>query len=128
PVTIFFVNYQQIFTGHASSTDSAQAEAESASLSGPVTTGYDANASGTSTTANYIQFGTGTTVTPTPTPTASNYGNILWRGDFETGDLSQWAEVHTGKAWQSDSSINVVTSPVRQGNYAARITVKTNPY
>src|SRR6266571_1871361 len=56
PVTIFLVNHQQIFTGHASSTDSARAEAESASLSGPVTTGYDANASGTSTTANYIQF------------------------------------------------------------------------
>src|SRR5438874_3903629 len=86
PVTILFGNYQPIFTGHASSTDSAQAEAENASLSGPVTTGYDANASGTSTTANYIHFGTGTTITPTPTPTASNYGNILWRGDFETGD------------------------------------------
>src|SRR5260370_38718464 len=56
PVTIFLVNHQQIFTGHASGTDSARAEAESASLSGPVTTGYDTNASGTSTTANYIQF------------------------------------------------------------------------
>src|SRR5712691_7369295 len=61
PVTIFLVNHQQIFTTHASSTDSLQAEAESASLSGPMTTGYDANASGTSTTANYIQFGTTTT-------------------------------------------------------------------
>src|SRR6266699_3161271 len=70
PVTIFLVNHQQIFTGHASGTDSARAEAESASLSGPVTTGYDANASGTSTTANYIQFGTGTG--PTPTPTSSS--------------------------------------------------------
>jgi phosphatidylinositol-3-phosphatase len=128
PVTIFLVNHQQIFTTHASSTDSLQAEAESASLSGPVTTGYDANASGTSTTANYIQFGTGTILPPTPTPTVSNYGNIYWRGDFETGDLSQWAGVHFGSAWDSDSSINVDTSPVRQGNYAAQFTVNTNPY
>src|SRR5947209_13601678 len=56
PAAIFLVNHQQIFTGHASSTDSVRAEAESARLSGPVTTGSDANASGTSTTANYIQF------------------------------------------------------------------------
>src|SRR5947209_8767281 len=128
PVTIFLVNHQQIFTGYASSTDSARSEAESASLSGPVTTGYDANASGTSTSANYIQFGTGTPLSPTPTSTPANYGNILWRGDFETGDLSQWAGVHTGSAWLSDSSINVVASPVRQGNYAAQFTVNTNPY
>lgn len=128
PVTIFLVNYQQIFTGHASSTDSVRAEAESASLSGPVTTGYGANASGTSTSANYLQFGTGTTVSPTPTSTPANYGNILWRGDFETGDLSQWAGIHTGSAWLSDSSINVVTSPVRQGKYAAQFTDNTNPY
>src|SRR6266568_1550658 len=61
PVTIFLVNHQQIFTGLALSTDSARVEAESASLSGPVTTGYEQNASGTGTTANYIQFGTTTT-------------------------------------------------------------------
>jgi hypothetical protein len=57
-------------------------------------------------------------------------GNIYWVGDFETGDLSQWAGVHVGRAWGSDSSINVVTSPspVRQGKYAAQLTVNTNPY
>ncbi len=66
--------------------DSGRVEAESASLSGPVTTGYDANASGPSTTANYIQFGTATGPTPTPTssPTATSPAancsttNLVW--------------------------------------------------
>src|SRR2546430_10904614 len=99
-------------------------EAGSGKLSGSVTTGYDANASGTSTTANYIQFGSGATSSPTPTPTSTtaNYGNILWRGDFETGVLSQWAGVHTGSAWQMDSSIAVVILPVLQGKNAPQLT------
>jgi len=130
PVATFLFRQGPEHRLDAAGYDSGRVEAESANLSGSVTTGYDANASGTSTTANYIQFGSGATSSPTPTPTSTtaNYGNILWRGDFETGDLSQWAGVHTGSAWQSDSSIADVTSPVRQGKYAAQFTVNTNPY
>jgi len=36
--------------------------------------------------------------------------NVLWRGDYESGDLSQWAG-YEGLA----SRLTVVTSPVRQG-------------
>src|SRR5690349_3224574 len=51
-------------------------------------------------------------VTPTPTPqptpagpqlTSAGYpvsdGTIYWTGDFETGDTSQWGDVHAGGVW-----------------------------
>lgn len=41
-------------------------------------------------------------------------------GDFESGDLSQWA----GKEAARDDSIQIVTDPVRSGRYAARFTVR----
>jgi len=41
--------------------------------------------------------------------------SVIWRGDFETANLSQWASVD-GLA----SRLTVVTSPVRQGSYALR--------
>ena len=49
-------------------------------------------------------------------------GHIYWAGDFETGDLSQWAGVHTQGSW-GNSSVDVVTSPVRWGNYAGKLTL-----
>ncbi|MFZ5472299.1 MAG: polysaccharide lyase, partial [Myxococcota bacterium] len=45
---------------------------------------------------------------------------VVWRGDFETGDLSQWS-----KAQQvSPDRLQVVTSPVREGAYALKATVR----
>ncbi len=40
---------------------------------------------------------------------------VIWRGDFETGDLSQWTGMN-GLV----SRLTVVTDPVRQGRYALR--------
>jgi len=40
---------------------------------------------------------------------------VIWRGDFETGDLSQWTGLN-GLL----SRLTVVTDPVRQGRYALR--------
>jgi Polysaccharide lyase len=42
--------------------------------------------------------------------------NVLWRGDYETGDLTQWAHID-GRA----DRLTVVQSPVRQGKYALRV-------
>ena len=59
------------------------------------------------------------TNTPTPTNTPApgpTYGNIFWRGDFETGDTSQWYWAGADKG----SSISVVTSPVAQGTHAGK--------
>jgi Polysaccharide lyase/Bacterial Ig domain len=46
---------------------------------------------------------------------------ISWRGDFETGDLSQWTY---GVQAAASDRVRVVTSPKRQGNYAARFEVR----
>lgn len=51
-----------------------------------------------------------------PPPT----GSVVWRGDFETGTLSQW----TREQEVSADRLQIVTSPVRQGGYALKATVK----
>ncbi|MBE3561638.1 MAG: heparin lyase I family protein [Ktedonobacteraceae bacterium] len=53
---------------------------------------------------------------------AASDGQILWTGDWESDNSSQWAGVHTGGKW-GNSSVDIVTSPVRQGKYAAKFTV-----
>jgi hypothetical protein len=39
---------------------------------------------------------------------------VIWRGDFETGDTSQWKGA-------PKAGVTVVTDPVREGKYALRI-------
>ncbi|XXF77176.1 heparin lyase I family protein [Myxococcaceae bacterium GXIMD 01537] len=48
------------------------------------------------------------------------WGGIVWRGDFETGDRSQY----TGTQMVSADRLQVVTSPVAEGRYALKATVK----
>ena len=45
---------------------------------------------------------------------------VVWRGDFETGDRSQWSKTQM----VSSDRLQVVPSPVRQGSYAIKVTVK----
>jgi hypothetical protein len=47
-------------------------------------------------------------------------GEVLWRGDFETGDLSQWEDAQE----VDEDKIMVVDDPVRQGDHAARFEVE----
>lgn len=62
--------------------------------------------------------GSSTTIpAPTPTPTGSG---IVWRGDFETGDRSQWS--HTQMV--SADRLAIVSSPLREGRYAIKATVR----
>jgi hypothetical protein len=49
--------------------------------------------------------------------------SVVWRGDFETDDLSQWSSVD-GLA----SRLTVVPSPVRQGSYALRVEVRSGDF
>jgi uncharacterized protein (TIGR03382 family) len=44
----------------------------------------------------------------------------LWKGDFETGNLSQWSKTQS----VSSDRLTVVTDTVRQGRYALKATVK----
>jgi hypothetical protein len=49
---------------------------------------------------------------------------VLWRGDFETGDKSQWE----GAQAASPDRLQIVTSPVRQGKYALRVEVRNGDF
>jgi MYXO-CTERM domain-containing protein len=48
--------------------------------------------------------------------------DILWKGDFETNDLSQWGSTLNLKTGQR-TNITVVSSTVREGKYAAQLVV-----
>jgi MYXO-CTERM domain-containing protein len=48
------------------------------------------------------------------------WAGVVWRGDFETGDISQYRRAQ----WVSADRLQVVESPVFQGRYALRATVK----
>ncbi|MFN7133400.1 MAG: heparin lyase I family protein, partial [Myxococcales bacterium] len=52
-----------------------------------------------------------------PSPASAR---VLWKGDFESGDLSQWtrAQIMNGDRFK------VIDTPVRSGRYAAKVTVK----
>src|SRR5438067_5489965 len=54
---------------------------------------------------------------------ASASANVLWRGDYETGDLSQWAGMEG-----LTSRLTIVQSPVRQGKYALRTELHQGDY
>jgi len=59
-----------------------------------------------------------------PDPTSVPGGEVLWSGDFETGGLSQWQWVLA----ESADRLRTVTSPVRQGSYAARFTTRDSDH
>ncbi|ATB37332.1 hypothetical protein CYFUS_002753 [Cystobacter fuscus] len=50
----------------------------------------------------------------------SGASGVVWRGDFDTGDRSQW----TRTQMVSSDRLQVVSSPARQGSYALKATVK----
>jgi hypothetical protein len=61
-------------------------------------------------------------VTGTPTPTQLPDGSIYWKGDAETGDLSQWCNITRA----APDRIQVITNPVHQGSYAYRFELRAN--
>ncbi len=54
----------------------------------------------------------------------STKANVVFNGDFETGDYSQWETANSGLNCPNPSTqAHIVTSPVRSGNYAAEMIV-----
>src|SRR5437660_10625850 len=49
-------------------------------------------------------------------------GEILFKADFETGDLSEWGKGVRGQN-ATPRNVQVVTDIVQQGKYAAKITI-----
>lgn len=52
--------------------------------------------------------------------TTTAFATTVWRGDFETGDTSQWSKTQAVSA----DRLSVVSSPVREGQYALKATVR----
>lgn len=50
-------------------------------------------------------------------------GQVIFRGDFETGDLSQWENSGTRGQNIKPGNVDVVTDIVRRGKYAVRFTI-----
>jgi hypothetical protein len=53
------------------------------------------------------------------------WAEVLWKGDFETGDISQWSGNLNG--WNgAEQNITITSAPVHEGRSAARITIHPN--
>src|SRR5262249_6792888 len=50
---------------------------------------------------------------------------IVWRGDFETGDVGQWNEL-LNAANTTPPRVTIVSKPVRDGAHAGRIEVRND--
>src|SRR5579863_1818931 len=46
---------------------------------------------------------------------SAGHAEVLWRGDFETGNLEQWPGA------PKSAGLKIVQDPVRQGKFAVRI-------
>ncbi|TMJ98180.1 MAG: hypothetical protein E6G67_01025 [Actinobacteria bacterium] len=66
---------------------------------------------GTATAQPSVTTGADASVTGTP---------LVWRGDFDTGDFSQWSEIQA-----LPGRVTIVTNHVRQGKYAARFELRS---
>ncbi|MFP2933657.1 heparin lyase I family protein [Pyxidicoccus sp. 3LG] len=62
----------------------------------------------------------GTTTQPPPTTPPPTGSSVVWVGDFETNNLSQWSKTQMVSA----DRLALVASPLRQGRYAVKTTVK----
>ena len=54
---------------------------------------------------------------------AAGLGEVLFKADFETGDLSQWANTGTRGQNATPRNIQVVTDIVQEGRYAGKFTI-----
>lgn len=50
----------------------------------------------------------------------SAQAKVIWRGDFESGDISQWTKAQ----WMGGDRLKVVSDPVVEGRHALKVTVK----
>ncbi|MCP3142643.1 heparin lyase I family protein [Pyxidicoccus xibeiensis] len=62
----------------------------------------------------------GTVTQPPPTTPPPTGSSVVWVGDFETNNLAQWTKTQMVSA----DRLALVASPLRQGRYAIKTTVK----
>lgn len=88
----------------------------------PSTTGQTdgSGTTDTTTTSTTASAPPPTPTAPTSTTTAAPDAPLVWTGDYETGDFSQYEQVLSNGR---DTSASIVTSPTTEGRYAARFTL-----
>ncbi|MBA3331417.1 MAG: heparin lyase I family protein, partial [Actinobacteria bacterium] len=74
-----------------------------------------------------------TTSTPTTTtePAPQQSGNVLWRGDYESGSFGDWVPQSACSPYYNSSQVgegcaSVIPAPVRQGAHAGRFEVRAS--
>src|SRR5690242_4686642 len=56
---------------------------------------------------------------PSQSPSRRSSSNdLIWKSNFETGDLSEWSGVQA-----CTDGVSIVTNPIKEGQYAAKFTV-----
>lgn len=123
--TMLFLNAQQIqLQSQASETQNT--EPENGSLAGNITVVDDPTASG----GKYIRFGT--LPSPTTAPSVPVGSRVVFVGDYETGNFTQWSNCQNVYLNGSCSGIDpnrysatiVSNGSQRQGQYGARFEVR----
>ncbi len=69
-----------------------------------------------------IKFGVAATPPPGPIPPPPDGGRLIWNGDFEPGNFSQYMQADTRQNGAGEQPV-IVTSPVRQGSKAVKFTI-----
>jgi hypothetical protein len=100
---------------------------------GSTTTTGATTTTGTTTTMGTTSTGSATTTTSAPTPPPPPAGTVLFRGDYDTGDFSQWTEPQsacTGGGYSTtnvgNTCASVVSSPVEEGSDAGKFTLNVD--
>ncbi len=58
--------------------------------------------------------------------TAKSTDQLIFDGAFETGDATQWEELHYNTHHDKNRQFSIVSSPTREGKFAAKLTVHDN--
>ncbi len=109
------MNYTSVYTGKSSGTTTA---AETYSF--PARTARRLRIYVNGNTLNDWASIVETRVCGTSSTSTGTGTGVVWRGDFETGDRTQWSKTQM----VSSDRLQVLSSPTRQGSYAIKVTVK----
>jgi hypothetical protein len=108
------VNYTQVYSGTSSgTTTAAETYAFTSRTARRVRVTVNGNSASDWASIAEARVCSGGTTTPPPS-------TVVWTGNFETGDRSQWS----GAQMVSADRLQVVSSPLREGRYALKVTVK----
>jgi hypothetical protein len=111
--TLDGINYSQVYSGTSAATLAAQTVTFPARTARRLRVTFLGNNVNDWASIAEARPCSGTVTTP---PASS----VVWRGDFETGNFSQWSRLQMVSA----DRIQLVSSPVRQGSYAVKVTVR----